>query len=75
MAMTDLLIRDVPDDVLAAIDAKAQRLGLSRSEYLRRTLARERAVTDVDVTVDDLVRFGDAFADLADEDVMRQAWE
>jgi hypothetical protein len=73
--MTDLLIRDVPDDVLAAIDAKAQRLGVSRSEYLRRALARERAVTDVDVTVDDLARFGDTFADLADEDVMRQAWE
>jgi len=73
--MTDLLIRDVPDDVLAAIDAKARRLGVSRSEYLRRALARERAVTDVDVTVHDLERFGDTFADLADEDVMRQAWE
>ena len=73
--MTDLLIRDVPDDVLAAIDAKAQRLGLSRSEYLRRALARERAVGDVDVTADDLVRFGDTFADLADDAVMRQAWE
>jgi hypothetical protein len=72
--MTDLLIRDVPDDVLAAIDAKAQRLGVSRSEYLRRALARERAVADADVTVDDLERFADVFADLADEDVMRQAW-
>ncbi len=72
--MTDLLIRDVPDDVLAAIDTKAQRLGVSRSEYLRRALARERAVADADVTVDDLERFADVFADLADEDVMRQAW-
>jgi predicted nucleic acid-binding protein len=35
--MTDLLIRDVPDDIVAAIDADAGRLGLSRSEYLRRT--------------------------------------
>jgi hypothetical protein len=73
--MTDLLIRDVPDDVLAAIDAKAQRLGLSRSEYLRRALARERATTDVDVTVDDLSRFAHTFADLANDEVMRQAWE
>lgn len=73
--MTDVLIRDVPDDVLAAIDAKAQRLGLSRSEYLRRALARERATTDVDVTVDDLSRFARTFADLADVEVMRQAWE
>lgn len=72
--MTDLLIRDVPDDVLAAIDAKAQRLGVSRSEYLRRALTRERAVADADVTVDDLERFGNTFADLADDDVMRQAW-
>ena len=59
-----------PDDVLAAMDAKAQRLGLSRSEYLHRALARERAVTDVDLTVDDLERFGHTFADLADEDIM-----
>ncbi|CAN5849379.1 type II toxin-antitoxin system antitoxin VapB2 [soil metagenome] len=73
--MTDLLIRDVPDNVLAAIDAKAQRLGLSRSEYLRRTLARERTLTDDDVTVDDLSRFADTFADLASDEVMRQAWE
>jgi hypothetical protein len=72
--MTDLLIRDVPDDVLAAIDAKAQRLGVSRSEYVRRVLARERLATDVDVTVEDLERFGDTFAELADDDVMRQAW-
>jgi plasmid stability protein len=34
--MTDVLVRDVPDDVIAAVDARATRLGLSRSEYLRR---------------------------------------
>ena len=37
--MTDMLIRDVPDDVIAALDAHAGRLGLSRSEYVRRRLA------------------------------------
>jgi hypothetical protein len=26
--MTDVLIRDVPDDVIAAVDAHARRLGL-----------------------------------------------
>lgn len=31
-AMTDLFIRDVPDDVVAAIDVNASRLGLSRTE-------------------------------------------
>jgi len=71
--MVDVLIRDVPDDVVAAVDAKAARLGLSRTEYLRRTLAREGAV--IDVTVDDLAGFAEAFADLADAEVMRQAWE
>lgn len=73
--MTDLLIRDVPDDVVAAIDAKARRLGLSRTEYLRRALTRERAAGSGDVTVDDLTRFAETFADLADDDVMRRAWE
>ncbi|MBO0809001.1 MAG: antitoxin, partial [Actinobacteria bacterium] len=28
--MSDFLIRDVPEDVVAAIDARAARLGLSR---------------------------------------------
>jgi len=37
--MADMLIRDVPDDVVAAIDAQALRLGLSRSVYVRRRLA------------------------------------
>ena len=30
--MSDVLIRDVPDDVIAAIDATARRPGLSRTE-------------------------------------------
>jgi len=70
--VSDILIRDVPDEVVAAIDAKAQRAGLSRTEYLRRTLARER--DQAQVTVEDLKRFADTFADLADEEVMGQAW-
>ena len=41
--MTDMLIRDVPDDVIAALDAHAGRLGLSRSEYVRRRLAHSAA--------------------------------
>lgn len=73
--MTDVLIRDVPDDVVAAIDAKARRLGLSRTEYLRRTLARERATATGEVSVADLARFAESFADLADPEVMRGAWE
>jgi hypothetical protein len=72
--MTDLLIRDVPEDVLAAIDQRAKRLVLSRTEYLRRTLTRDAALADTTVTTTDLDRFSHRFADLADAEVMRQAW-
>ncbi|HEY5360780.1 MAG TPA: ribbon-helix-helix domain-containing protein [Streptosporangiaceae bacterium] len=73
--MTDVLIRDVPDDIIAAIDAHAGRLGLSRSEYVRRRLAQDAATPGSPVSVDDLTRFADRFGDLADPDVMSQAWQ
>jgi hypothetical protein len=38
--MADIVIPDVPDDVLAAVDANARRHGLSRSDYLRRRLVQ-----------------------------------
>ena len=72
--MTDMLIRDVPDDVIAALDAHAGRLGLSRSEYVRRRLAQDAAISGSRVGVSDLERFADVFRDLADADVMSQAW-
>lgn len=75
VTVADLLIRDVPDDVVVAIDADAQRLGLSRSEYLRRALVRTATAAAGPVTVDDLSRFADTFADLADPEVMRRAWQ
>ena len=72
--MTDMLIRDVPDDVIAAVDAHARRLGLSRAEYVRRRLAQDAAVEGPAVGVQDLRRFTETFADLADPEVMAQAW-
>jgi plasmid stability protein len=72
--MTDLLIRDVPDDVIAAIDATAKRLGLSRTEYVRRQLAAA-ATTGQPVTIDDLTRFASTFALLDDPEVMGDAWQ
>ena len=72
--MTDILIRDVPDDVIAAIDVKAQRVGLSRTEYLRRALARECDTQSTAVSVADLADFADTFADLDDPDLMSRAW-
>ncbi len=72
--MTDVLIRDVPDDVIAALDNRASRLGLSRSEYVRRRLAQDAAAPGSPVSVEDLARFAETFGDLADPDVMSQAW-
>lgn len=72
--MTDILVRDVPDEVVAALDARAARLGLSRSEYLRRRLAQEAAASPTRVTVEDLSAFAGTFADLGDPDVMKGAW-
>ena len=54
--MADVLIRDVPDDIIAALDAHAGRLGLSRSEYVRRRLAQDAALPDSTVSVQDLAR-------------------
>ncbi len=73
--MADLLIRDVPEDVVSALDARARQLGLSRSEYLRRRLARDAASQEEEVTVGDLARFADTFAGLDDPGLMARAWE
>jgi ribosome maturation factor RimP len=73
--MADVLIRNVPEDVLKVIDADARRQGLSRSEYLRRSLERTAHASGGAVTVDDLARFSEAFSDLADPEVMKRAWE
>ncbi len=72
--MTDILIRNVPDEVLAAIDAKAKRVGLSRTEYLRRALERERIVDANPVSVDQLKRIAALAKDLDDPTVMSRAW-
>ena len=54
--------------------AKAKRLGLSRTAYLRRTLERERVESSGSVTLDALVRLASLTADLDDPDVMSDAW-
>ena len=73
--MSDVLIRDIPEDVLAGIDAKAAKLGLSRTEYLRRRLAQDAATAGASVTAADLQRIGTLFADLADPEAMAGAWD
>jgi hypothetical protein len=73
--MSDVLIRDVPDDVLAAVESHATKLGLSRNEYLRRQLAQDAMRSTTPVTMGDLQWFTDTFSDLADPEVMQQAWK
>lgn len=68
------MIRDVPDDVVRMIDAHARQAGLSRTEYLRRILVRERREAIRDTTIDDLAAFAETFADLGDDAVMDDAW-
>jgi hypothetical protein len=74
VGMTDVLIRDIPDEVIAVVDAHAARLGISRSEYVRRRLAQDAMGTSK-VSVADLQRFAEDFGDLADPDVTARAWQ
>lgn len=69
--VTDILIRDVPDEVVAALDANAQRAGVTRAEYLRRVLAEQQGPA---VTREHLNRFAERTADLGDPEVMAAAW-
>jgi hypothetical protein len=73
--MTDKPIRDAPDDAMAASEARARRLGLSRTEYVRRRLVREATVPLSSVGVGDLAWFAATFGDLANPDVMSCAWQ
>lgn len=73
--MSDVLIRDVPDDVLAALDLLSTRLGLSRTEYIRRRLAQDAHTARITVATSDWRRFADDYRDLGDTSVMNQAWE
>jgi hypothetical protein len=72
--MPDVLIRDVPADDLARIDAHAARMGISRTELLRRRIHQEAARPATPVTQQDLQRFASRFSDLGDPEVMRRAW-
>ncbi len=72
--MTDVLIRNVPEEDLARIDERAARLGLSRGEYLRRRISQDAAREEGRVTVADLERAGTLSQDLLDDEVMRHAW-
>ncbi|GAB3744660.1 type II toxin-antitoxin system VapB family antitoxin [Microlunatus parietis] len=74
--MTDVLIRGLSKEAVAHLDAQAARANLSRNEYLVRTL--EAGVHHDDpptITEQDWVDTAAVFADLADPEVMKGAWE
>ena len=70
-SMTDILIRNVPDEVVAVLDANAQRAGVTRAEYLRRVLAEQQGRA---LTREQLDRFAERTADLDNPEVMAAAW-
>jgi hypothetical protein len=73
--MADVLVRDVPEEVLARVDAHATRLGLSRVEYIRRRLAADAAASGEAVSAADLRSFAKAAEDLTDPQVVGAAWQ
>lgn len=73
--MPDVLIRNFPAEDLALLDEQAARFGISRAEYLRRHLQQEARRTVTPVTAADLVAFSHDFPDLADAEVMTDAWQ
>jgi hypothetical protein len=70
-SMTDILIRDVPEEVVASLDANAKLNGQTRAEYLRRLLADQQGPA---LTRDQLNRFAERTTDLGNPDVMAAAW-
>lgn len=71
--MSDILIRDVPEVTVAEIDKRAAQQGISRSEFLRRLLRTVLRSAD-SVSPADFERLSQLAGDLADPEVMRDAW-
>jgi hypothetical protein len=72
--MPDVLIRDVSEQDVAALDEQADRLGISRADLLRRLVAAQARRSAAPVTKEDLLRFAELAQDLDDPAVMRGAW-
>ena len=73
--MSDVVIRDIPDDVLAILDQLAAGMGLSRTEFIRRRLIQDARAARMSVTPEDWNRFTDSYRDLSDSAVMDHAWK
>lgn len=75
--MTDVLIRNISDDDVRLLDHRAQRFGVSRTEYLRNLLQSEArdesSQIRLDISLSDFAIFAD-LPDAADEDFIRRGW-
>ena len=72
--MPDILIRGLSDETVSCIDGQADRLGLPRVEYLRRTIEAEAARVAGQVAPADWERFAALTADLHRPDFEQHAW-
>lgn len=73
--MANILLRGLSPDVLAQIDNEAAERGLSRNRFLVELIGRPyREPHRRNVTVADFERFAAAAADLADPEIMAEAW-
>jgi len=68
------LIRNFPAEDLALLDEHAARLGISRTDYLRRRLQQEARRVTKRVTAADLMALSRSIPDLGKDDVMTDAW-
>jgi len=72
--MTNVLIRGLSEETVARIDRTAEALGLSRNEYLRRHFEGDEPRPVVKVTEESWKVSADILADLADPELMADAW-
>lgn len=72
--MADLLIRNLSLEVLQDLDMKAVDLGISRAEYVRRTLTQISASSNESVTEQHLKNLITLLPDLASQEIMDGAW-
>lgn len=72
--MTNVLIRGISKSAVERIDVEASALGLSRNEFLLRKLEGDSPRPAESTTDENWRRASEIFADLADPDVMADAW-
>ena len=88
--MTDILIANVPEDVLAVIDTNAEVSGVSRDEYVRQLLSNQRGIRPLaargsesgaeatapthEEILEGLRRIAEMCADARDPEIMARAW-